>query len=1058
MPATILLVDDHPVFRQGLCHLLNKEKDLTVVGEADDGQMAIEQVQRIRPDLVVMDINMPNLDGIEATRQILSEAPETKVVALSVHSGKQFVRDMIQAGASGYILKESIPEEMVAGIQMVLNGDVYLSQSISKILLSDYKALASGSEIHPDESSTQLLYTKLHRPLISATIIPRKRLITVLENGVVNPLTLIAAPAGYGKSILASQWLDVSEFPGAWVSLDDGDNDIRVILSYIIEAINNIFPDTVLQSASLINATSLPSVSVISRFLLNDLESIPKRIILVLDDYHKINNPDVHSILSELLSYPSPVIHLVLITRRDPALPLATLRGRGMLNEITSSQLRFTASEIKVFFERFLHLTIADKTIQILEEKMEGWATGIHLAALSIKDEPDQERLISGLSVTTQYVRDYLIQEVLSKASLQFSGYLLQSSILDRFCAPLCEAIYLESFASNQPEADAGGRDFIDWLVKTNLFVVSLDNANNWFRYHHLFQELLQEHLKRQLNPEEVNLLHSRASQWFETEGLITEAIDHAIAANDFEMAARIVEHHRHEEHRHDRWHILKRWLAKLPDSIKKQRPGLLMAQAWRAFGYLQLEKIPNLIEQAESILSGQTVDPLIQGELNFFRGNILYWEGDAENAQRHFEKALQQTSSVKNSHLGLFLSLARCMCGKKEMAIEKVEEQIRNTSDASDGALISTLIGGPAIIHMLSGELPQAGMQAQRLYASAKKHAIYNHHAWSSYLSALVHFHRYELDQASVHFESALQYCYILEPRCVLDSFAGLMLVQQFQRQAEDAAATLDRMTAFSRESNDPQSSIMINSCRARLSLAQGDLAPALQWSSALDEAIVPPVLFLWLEVPTITRARVFIADGSRDHLAKAAQLLHDVKALSESCRFRGQGVEVGVLQSLLLNKQGHTDEALTVLSEVLTMAVTGGWIRPFVEAGPPMAELLYRLRRQNKAVDGIDALLAAFGDDVPSEMVPVAANPSTAEAVPRHPVTPAQPLVEPLTNRELDVLELLAERLQNKEIADKLFITTETVKGHLKNIYQKLGVSNRRRAIEEAKRLKVI
>ena len=297
MPSTILLVDDHPVFRQGLRQIIEKEKDLKVVGEAGDGLEAIDRFRDLSPDIVVMDINMPSLDGIKATRQILSEYPDTKVVALSVHSGKQFVRDMIQAGAAGYLLKESIPEEMIEGIRTVLSGDVYLSKSISNILISDYKTLISESEPEPDGLSASILYTKLHHQPIPSHIVPRTRLIELLENGVQNPVTLIAAPAGYGKSVLAGQWLDVSEFPGAWVSLDESDNDVRTFLSYILEAIQNLFPQQELKSKSLLNAAALPSIPVVSRYLLNDLEPLSERFILVLDDFHLIHNAAIHEFM-----------------------------------------------------------------------------------------------------------------------------------------------------------------------------------------------------------------------------------------------------------------------------------------------------------------------------------------------------------------------------------------------------------------------------------------------------------------------------------------------------------------------------------------------------------------------------------------------------------------------------------------------------------------------------------------------------------------------------------------------------------------------------------------
>jgi LuxR family maltose regulon positive regulatory protein len=392
MKHTIVLVVDHPIFRQGLLHLLAKEKDLDVVGEAGDGEAAVDQVRQRKPDLVVMDINMPNLDGIEATRQILAEAPETRVVALSVHSSKQFVRDMIQAGAAGYILKESIPEEMVAGIRAVLSGDVYLSKSISNLMFSDYKKLIPKPSPELERSSGLLLYTKLHRPRISADVIPRVRLIEMLEGGVRNPMALIAAAAGYGKSTLASQWLDVARLPGTWVSLDEGDNDLRVFLEYVLAAIENLFADCSFQLKTKLGAAELPAPEVTARHLLNDLECVPERFVLVLDDYHNIRQSVIHDLVSELLIHPSPNLHLVLVTRRDPMLPLAKLRAQGKLTEITTEHLRFTVSETQSLLERSLHIAVSDDTVRILKGRIEGWATELYLAALSVRGEQNRPR------------------------------------------------------------------------------------------------------------------------------------------------------------------------------------------------------------------------------------------------------------------------------------------------------------------------------------------------------------------------------------------------------------------------------------------------------------------------------------------------------------------------------------------------------------------------------------------------------------------------------------------------------------------------------------------
>jgi ATP/maltotriose-dependent transcriptional regulator MalT len=532
MKHTIALVDDHPVFRQGLRYLLAKEEDLIVVGDAGDGEMGIQLVREKSPDIVVMDINMPNLDGIETTRRILSESPNTKVVALSVHSGKQFIRAMIHAGASGYILKESIPEEMIEGIRTVISGGIYLSRSISHTVISDYRTFLSKSAPDYDPISPTILKTKLHRPEIGSHIIPRVRLVEILENDVKNPLTLIAAPAGYGKSMLVGQWLEVSQLKGAWVTLDESDNDLCVFLGYVLAAIQNLFPGNELKTKILLKEPALPPLKAIAGCLLNDLETLPERFILVIDNYHFLQEKEVQDLLAELLAHPSPKMHIALLTRRNPSFSLTSLQGRGMLTEINVRDLRFTIEETKSFLERYLHIAVPEKTVQALEEKMEGWPAGVHLAALSIRNEPDKKHCIGNLFNKTKLAMDYLIHEVISRISPHFNHYLLPSSIPDRFCAPLCRILALD-ISEEKQKPEETEEDFIDWLIDRHLFVVTVDDSGRWLRYHHLFRELLLNQLEVQVGPEKIADLHLRASRWFGENGFIHEAAKHAAAGGD---------------------------------------------------------------------------------------------------------------------------------------------------------------------------------------------------------------------------------------------------------------------------------------------------------------------------------------------------------------------------------------------------------------------------------------------------------------------------------------------------------------------------------------------
>ena len=977
-----------------------------------------------------------------------------------MHSGKQFVRGMIKAGALGYILKESIPEEMVAGIRMVLAGDIYLSRSISNVLVSDYKALATESEPEDGKRLKSILYTKLHRPPISAAIIPRTRLLEMMEQSVQYPMTLIAAPAGYGKSILASGWLEVSQKKGAWVSLDENDNHLRVFLSYVIEAIQSVVAGHELKTKALLMGGKLPSAKEVSQTLLNDLEACSETFALVLDDYHLIRNEAIHDFITELLIHPSPAMHLILVTRRDPPLPLASMRARGMLTEITLADLRFTHTETQAYLERFLHISIEDETARVLEKKMEGWVTGLHLAALSMRDESDQSRLIDGMPGTSLYVQEYLIQEVLSKAPPAFSHFLLRTSILKRFCAPLCDVLMLVTSDDSQAEPPVNGREFIDWLVTRHFFIIPLDTTGRWFRYHHLFQQLLQDQLNRHQPPETIAGLHSRASDWFAQNQLVEDAIRHAIAAGEPMKAARVVEQNRQAVLNEDKWYVLETWLPMLPDDVICKSPGLLMARTWLLYHHFAISKIPPVLDAAQSLLDDpqdeKSDDRSNQGEIDFFRGYFYYFQNEGALSLKHLTDARERVPETHHEIRGqieILIGLAMQMQGQPEAALAQLNA-LMDHPQWEKGVARTRLLITVTYIHIISGRLDKATVANQRLYDFALKNHFAYVKTWSWYLSGLIHFYRNEREDAIDSFSQAIEQKHILHTRAVIDSMVGLVLAYQAIEDAGNAAEMLNSLYEYAGTINDPSANMLADSCRARLEIMQGKQKAV----NDLLRSASPPAenMVWWLEIPVVTYCRAMIAQGSHQRLEASGSMLRELLRLNQDNHNTCHKIEVISLQALIFEKQGRIKDALRLLEKAIELAAPGGVIYPFVEAGPPMAEMLTQLPVQKMAAEFMQDLLAAFDDGRTPPDFPD--HPSPDEGSPRSPSATSQPLVEPLTNREVDVLELLAQRLQNKEIADKLFISTETVKGHLKNIYQKLGVSNRRKAVEEAKRIKVI
>ena len=524
MAITILLVDDHPLFRKGLRLLLEEQEDFTIVGEAGDGREAIDKVRTLAPDVVIMDIAMPDFNGIDATRQIVSENPSTKVVTLSMHAEKHFVEDMLQAGASGYILKKSVPEDLVAGVRTVIEGEVYLSPAITGIVVAEFKEyLAKSSSFDPVKEDSTILSTKLQRPVLSPDLVPRSDLVARLDELQRRPLTLVSSAAGYGKSTMASLWLEAWNGPYAWLTLGEEDSDLRMFINYLLAAIRNAFPEACNTTRSLLQAGELPPVADLSRHLINDLDKIHEPFILVLDDFHNVREKTVHELVDALLKYPLSNLHLMLLTRRDPPLITSTLRARGLLNEIGIADLLFTVAETKVFLEKILGLSIDDKTAVTTHERLEGWPVGIRLMSQYLKSSGDLDRLMAGLKGGFTTIVDYLMEEVLSHQPPEMARLMTATAIPDRFCAPLCDALCDLDAAPGTGGINSD--EFIARLQKDNLFLIALDTENRWFRYHHLFQQLLRDQLNLYWRSGEITALHSRANAWFAENDLTNDAV-----------------------------------------------------------------------------------------------------------------------------------------------------------------------------------------------------------------------------------------------------------------------------------------------------------------------------------------------------------------------------------------------------------------------------------------------------------------------------------------------------------------------------------------------------
>ena len=797
---------------------------------------------------------------------------------------------------------------------------------------------------------------------------------------------------------------------------------------------------------------------VLSNSLANELDHLPQRLVLVIDDYHVISDSRIDELLSELLNHPPRPLHLVVVTRNDPLINLNRLRALGQVTEIRAQHLRFSVIDTIELLEQMLEVEVDREAASLLEERTEGWVTGIRLAALSMHHREDAQEMLRRLAAEHRYTWDYLLSEVLSALKPEIQDFLVKTAILDRFCAPLCEAVLGENGAESKmlPETYTfGPQEILETLQQDHLFIIPLDGQRRWFRYHHLFQQFLLAELEKRYSVDEIAVFHLKASSWYRQNGLVDEALQHALEAGDDMAAAQLLEENARALLDEDRWHILEKWMARLPDSVIKQRPQLLIAKAWVKFHQFAMQSIPPLLELVGTTLEDDAAAQPLWGEVDFFWGHHWYWQGQRSRSLDLLDRALEKIP--KEHHLArgeseVFWSLASQMSDQREEAVRRLNRWIYDKQTPHLGRQ-TKLLGTLIFIHLLSGELNAAAPLTRQLHELATKNNNRYIRAWTSYIQGFIHFFWNDLDTAVLHFTKAVSDRYILHTAGALDSLVGLALTYQALGQTDNAEATVSLLLEFAQGNNYPASINVARSCQAHLSLMQGDLESADQWLEMADLAADPSVMFFWLEVPHITQCRILIAQGSEASLQKAGEKLAVYEKANKAQNNTHQLVEILLLQSLRYQKQSQNDEALAALARAITLAEPGDFIRPFLELGSEMAGVLMDLSQRGVALEYIARILASFPDEMKNERasqmadgadLPLAAN--TFAKV------PSSSLVEPLTPRELDVLALMAQGLTNKEIAQRLAISHGTVRQHAYNLYQKLQVNTRQQAVMKA------
>ncbi len=925
MGTKVLIVDDHPLFLAGLRSIIESDKDIILVGEANDGEEAIKIVKENLVDVVIMDITMPNLNGIDATKQILAISPNIKVLALSIHSGKRFVKEMLNAGAVGYLLKDSATDELLTAIKKVTKGDMYLSSAITSIALNRGKK-------EDETEDLEILNTKLHRPPVSIDYVIRATIIKQLEKNIDKPLSIVSAPAGYGKSISVSQWLEQTSVLHTWLSLDEEHNDLRVFLTYLKAAIDKIFPGSLEKTGELLNASNLPPLSALSTTLINELDFIKQEFILVLDDYYMIHEKAIHQLMNLLLQYPPEHMHISILTRFDPPLKINKLLTHDRLTMVRMNELCFTELEIVELFKKLLNVDLSSETTKSILEKTEGWIVGLRLASLTVDDPCNIDRVLKNIKGDLSLVSEYLVAELLSKQTPELQDSLIESSILNRFSLELLDEIFTSK--TSEEKKKIKGDDFIQTLIKSNMFVIPLDDKHEWFRYHHLFQELLQNQLRKRMTKEQIKEIYSKASIWFEKNDFIAEAIEYAMKAGDTDWAVKIVVAHWEDTIDKDLWYTVEGWMNLLPEKVIVKSVSLLLARMWITMQRLRMEDIPALIELIEQN-SGDLTDTET-GYLAYAKSAISYFMGDTQKALDYSEQALQLIPKkyfTMRGDISGWRIVELQTSGQGDRGVEIAKEEIKYIYPPDDHRQLTHLVMPPNFVYIIDANLPalRTGIESFFKVPNISPYIL----GFGLYFRACICWWGNDLEGAVQKFDNSIKIRFQTINRLGIDSYICTALALQEMNRQQDVADVMNRATQFAMELDDPVIQSILASGQARLNLKQGNLKAAEKWLNSAEHSGIDPSMMYWLEIPAITCCRVLIAIGSANSLQEALNLLKGYREYSESVFNTLRTIETTVLQALTYFKLQHENDASDTLKYALELAADREWIRPFVEVG---------------------------------------------------------------------------------------------------------------------------
>jgi len=891
-----------------------------------------------------------------------------------------------------------------------------------------------------------ILTTKLFIPSLRADQLSRPRLIEKLNEGAAYPLTLISASAGSGKTTTLTEWIAQNNRPTAWISLDRGDNDPAFFLTYLISALRTIqgnFAEDIFSTMQSAQAESFEETLI---NLINAMAKITQESTLVLDDFHTITDQRTNELVAFLVENLPPQIHLVIASRMDPPWPLARYRARNRLFEIRGQDLRFGYEEAAEFLKRTMGLDLSVEEVDALEARTEGWIAGLQLAALSMRGSSNVRSFVKAFTGSHIYVAEYLIEEILHQQPKDIQTFLLKTSLLDRLNASLCEAV----------SGCDDGRTILQNLYRANIFVIPLDHDGEWFRYHHLFADLLQSRLPQALSANAITTLHQRASLWYEQNGFTIEAVNQAFSAEDYERVAELVRRYAYDLIFSGQVKTLRDWLESLPRASFEDHPHLTFYQFWIDVLQSKADLSDQSIREKEALFAALPSTPendRLRGELMAVVCRAVALSGRTSEGIRLAQEALAYLPPdglAARARVLSALASAHDLEGRPDQARPYYQESFTDAITAGDHRLAAHILMVKGLIQLHYGHLHEAAKTYQEIIemAPADSSKVFFPVGQGYIGLGCVYLEWNDLDAAENYLERGMDLC----RQGGLDGvFIGKIRMSRLRQAKGDLSGALKEVQVPQQTERVDNFNLITR--QIQIVLAEGDVDHAKHLAAPLVEmldrdpvSVQIPLLFL--EMIEVLVARVYFAQGE---LEKALQLLDRLESSTVPIKRAGRLVEAYLFRALVYQRQNEgkpTPEAIESFEHALVLGEPEGFVLSFLEAGPEVIPLLDTVIQRSgnsvKTKDYARKLLTAFG-----ETGEPGAQLSMGEEV---------RLFEPLTPREMEVLELLALGDSNRIIADKLVITVRTVKKHTSNIYGKLNVINRTQAVARARELRLL